>query len=143
MRLPLLDQNPEHIDSDQLKQMVDHFIENGFTYFDTSFAYHNGKSEDALKRTVVERYPRESFTIATKFPTFAVKTEDQVEGIFARQLQNLGTDEMNYLANRMLALGVKDIKAPMAEETVILDGEDITAQVKEAWDFLVEHAFVM
>ena len=51
--------------------------------------------------------------------------------------------EMNYLANKMLSLGVKDIKQPFPEETVMLDGEDITAQVKEAWDFLVEHAFVM
>ena len=47
------------------------------------------------------------------------------------------------LANRMLALGVKDIHQPFPEETVTLDGKDITAQVKEAWDFLAEHAFVM
>ncbi len=55
----------------------------------------------------------------------------------------LFSGEMNYLANKMLSLGVKDIKQPFPEETVMLDGEDITAQVKEAWDFLVEHAFVM
>ena len=55
----------------------------------------------------------------------------------------LFSGEMNYLANKMLSLGVMDIHQPFAEETVMLDGEDITAQVKEAWDFLVEHAFVM
>ena len=55
----------------------------------------------------------------------------------------LFSGEMNYLANKMLSLGVKDIKQPFPEETVMLDGEDITAQVREAWDFLVEHAFVM
>ena len=96
MRLPTLDGNPENIDFEQLDQMVDEFLGNGFTYFDTSFAYHNGKSEGALKKTVVDRYPRDTFTIATKFPTFAVQTEDQVEGIFARQLQNLGTDYVDY-----------------------------------------------
>lgn len=96
MRLPVLDENPEHIDFDQLNQMVDEFMDGGFTYFDTSFAYHNGKSEAALKRTVVDRYPRNSFTIATKFPTFAVQSEDQVEGIFAQQLANLGTDHVDY-----------------------------------------------
>ena len=96
MRLPTLDGNPENIDFEQLNQMVDEFLGNGFTYFDTSFAYHNRKSEGALKRTVVDRYPRDTFTIATKFPTFAVQTEDQVEGIFARQLQNLGTDYVDY-----------------------------------------------
>ncbi len=55
----------------------------------------------------------------------------------------LFSGEMNYLANKMLSLGVTDIKQPLPEENVLLDGEDITAQVKEAWDFLVEHAFVM
>ena len=55
----------------------------------------------------------------------------------------LFSGEMNYLANKMLALGVKDIHQSFPEETVMLDGQDITAQVKEAWDFLVEHVFVM
>ena len=55
----------------------------------------------------------------------------------------LFSGEMNYLANKMLSLGVKDIKPPFPEETVWLDGQDITVQVKEAWDFLVAHAFVM
>ncbi len=95
MRLPVIGGDQENIDFDQLCKMVDEFMGNGFTYFDTSFAYHNGKSEGALKKSVVDRYPRDKFTIATKFPTFAVQTEDQVEGIFARQLQNLGTDHVD------------------------------------------------
>ncbi|MBQ6519768.1 MAG: hypothetical protein IJI14_13685 [Anaerolineaceae bacterium] len=55
----------------------------------------------------------------------------------------LFSGEMNYLANKMLSLGVTNIHQNFPEETVVLDGKDITAQVKEAWDFLVEHAFVM
>ena len=96
MRLPVLNGKQEDIDMEQLNKMVDTFLGGGFTYFDTSFAYHNGHSEEALRRSVVERYPRDKFTIATKFPTFAVQSEDQVEGIFARQLQNLGTDHVDY-----------------------------------------------
>ena len=96
MRLPVFNGEPTNIDFDQLNQMVDEFIGNGFTYFDPSFVYHNGTSEAALKRTVVDRYPRDRFTIATKFPTFAVQNEDQVEGIFAQQLSNLGTDYVDY-----------------------------------------------
>ena len=68
MRLPVIDGVQENIDLEQLKQMVDEFLGNGFTYFDTSYAYHNGKSEEALRKSVVERYPREQFTIATKLP---------------------------------------------------------------------------
>ena len=96
MRLPVLDGDMSKIDLEQVKAMADRFLENGFTYFDTSFVYHNGMSENALRQAVVERHPRESFTIATKFPTFAVQTEDQVDGIFAQQLQNLGTDYVDY-----------------------------------------------
>ena len=96
MRLPVIGGDQANIDLEQLDKMVDAFMAGGFTYFDTSFAYHNGHSESALKRTVVDRYPRDRFTIATKFPTFAVQTEDQVEGIFAKQLQNLGTDHVDY-----------------------------------------------
>lgn len=94
MRLPTLENG--EIDIEQVKQMADLFLKNGFTYFDTSFVYHDGKSEGALRQAVVERHPRDSFTIATKFPTFAVQTEDQVEPIFAQQLSNLGTDYVDY-----------------------------------------------
>ena len=111
MRLPVLGGDQENIDYAQLNQMVDEFLGNGFTYFDTSFAYHNGKSEGALKKTVVDRYPRDSFTIATKFPTFAVQTEDQVEGIFAQQLQNLGTDYVDYYPRRCM----KKLRSPRNE----------------------------
>lgn len=96
MRLPVIDGVQENIDLEQLKQMVDEFIGNGFTYFDTSYAYHNGKSEEALRKSVAERYPREQFTIATKLPTFVIQTEDQVEEIFAQQLKNLGTGYVDY-----------------------------------------------
>lgn len=96
MRLPVLSEDVTNIDFEQLNKMVDTFMDAGFTYFDTSFAYHNGHSEASLKRVLVDRYPRDRFTIATKFPTFAVQTEDQVEPIFAQQLQNLGTDHVDY-----------------------------------------------
>ena len=96
MRLPVLNGNQDEIDLEQVKEMADMFLENGFTYFDTSFVYHNGQSEHALRQAVVERHPRDSFTIATKFPTFAVQSEEQVEGIFAQQLEKLGTEYIDY-----------------------------------------------
>lgn len=36
-------------DMDQVKTMVDHFMEAGFTYFDTAYVYDDGASERALK----------------------------------------------------------------------------------------------
>ncbi len=96
MHLPVIGGEPTNIDFDQLNRMVDESIGNGFNYFDMSFAYHNETSEAALKRTVVDSYPREKFTIGIKFPTFAVQAEDKVESIFAQRPQNLGTDNVDY-----------------------------------------------
>ena len=96
MRLPVKNGDPTDFDYAQLNEMVDTFLEAGFTYFDTSFVYHNGKSEEATRKAVVERHPRDSFTVATKFPTFILKEESQIEPIFAKQLENLGVDYIDY-----------------------------------------------
>ena len=61
MRLP---QKDGKIDVDQTKIMVDNFMEAGFTYFDTAWAY--AGSEDAIRQALVERYPRNKFLLATK-----------------------------------------------------------------------------
>ena len=78
MRLPVLNGNPTDFDYEHLNRMVDTYLEAGFNYFDTSFVYHNGKSEEAVRKAVVERYPRESIRIATKFPTFFLKPGDEI-----------------------------------------------------------------
>jgi predicted aldo/keto reductase-like oxidoreductase len=62
MRLPKLEDG--QIDVEQVKEMVDLFLEAGGTYFDTAFAYPG--SEEAIRQALIERYPRESFTLATK-----------------------------------------------------------------------------
>lgn len=61
MRLP---KNGEVIDLEQTKIMVDKFLAAGFRYFDTAWAYPG--SEDAIRQALVERYPRDSFLLATK-----------------------------------------------------------------------------
>lgn len=95
MRLPVIS-GPTDFDYAQLNAMVDAFLEAGYTYFDTSFVYHNGKSEEATRKALVERHPRESFTVATKFPTFMLIPEEKIEEIFRNQLENLGVDYIDY-----------------------------------------------
>ena len=71
MRLPQTDaNNPATIEMEEFKQMVDYYMEQGFDYFDTSYAYHGETSENALKKALVERYPRESFRIADMCTSF-------------------------------------------------------------------------
>ena len=62
MRLPQKEDST--IDVEQTTEMVDLFLEAGFTYFDTAWAY--AGSEDAIRQALVERYPRERFQLATK-----------------------------------------------------------------------------
>ena len=63
MRLP---KKGDAIDVEQVKEMVDLFMEAGFTYFDTAWDY--AGSEDAIRQALVERYPRERFQLAKKMP---------------------------------------------------------------------------
>ena len=97
MRLPLV--NPDDqtsIDIERFKAMADKFIERGFTYFDTAYPYHGGKSEEALREAVVKRYPRESFTVTSKMPVWAIKEEADLERIFNEQLERCGVDYFDY-----------------------------------------------
>ena len=54
MRLPRIE---EEIDFEHFNKMIDTFIENGFNYFDTAHGYIEGRSEKALRKCLVDRYP--------------------------------------------------------------------------------------
>ena len=93
MRLPINDEkNPKSINQDLFNKMVDIYMEKGFNYFDTSYAYHGGMSEVAIRKAVVERYPRESFQICDKMPTWALTSYDDNEKFVNEMLERLGTD---------------------------------------------------
>lgn len=97
MRLPLKDANNKtSIDQETLNQMVDIFMEAGFTYFDTAYLYHDEMSEPALKKALVDRYPRESFVLADKMPTVIVKSTADYERYFANQLERTGAEYFDY-----------------------------------------------
>ena len=97
MRLPLIDENDKtSIDQDLLNQMVDTFMKAGFTYFDTAYLYHDEMSESALKKALVDRYPRESFILADKMPAVIVKSTDDYERYFSNQLERTGAGYFDY-----------------------------------------------
>lgn len=97
MRLPLKDAGDMgQVDMDTLNAMVDVFMEKGFTYFDTAYVYHMGKSEIAIRDALVNRYPRDRFTVATKLPTMLLKTHEDQERIFNEQLERCGVDYFDY-----------------------------------------------
>ena len=93
MRLDLEDENnPASVNFNDFTEMIDYYMEQGFNYFDTSYAYHDGASEKGLKLGLVERYPRESFKIADKMPTWLLQSEEDNEKYMNIMLERLGVD---------------------------------------------------
>ena len=92
MRLP---QKDGVIDVKQTKTMVDLFLEAGFTYFDTAWAY--AGSEDAIRQALVERYPREKFQLATKNAAWInCKTREEAEAQFDVSLKRTGAGYFDF-----------------------------------------------
>lgn len=92
MRLP---QKGDTIDIEQTKEMVDLFLDAGFTYFDTAWAYSG--SEDAIRQALVERYPRESFQLATKNAAWIdCKTKEEAEAQLEVSLRQTGAGYFDF-----------------------------------------------
>lgn len=97
MRLPSLDTNDaSKIDIELSKKMVDTFIERGFTYFDTAWMYCGFQSENATKEILVDRYPRGSFTLATKLHAGFLKNKEDRDRIFNEQRAKTGVEYFDY-----------------------------------------------
>ena len=92
MRLP---QKDGHIDLEQTKEMVDLFMGAGFTYFDTAWAY--AGSEDAVRQALVERYPRNSFQLATKNAAWiGCKSREDAIAQFETSLKQTGAEYFDF-----------------------------------------------
>jgi predicted aldo/keto reductase-like oxidoreductase len=97
MRLPLTDPKvATSVDIEQMKQMVDLFIEKGFTYFDTAWMYVGFSSENATKTALVERHPRNTYTLATKLHHGFINTKEDRDKIFNAQLEKTGAGYFDY-----------------------------------------------
>lgn len=107
MRLPITEEgNPQSINQELVNRMVDYYLENGFTYFDTAYPYHQGMSEVAARKALVERYPRDAFTITDKMPTFMVTSNADYQKFFDEQLERCGVTYFDYYW--LHTLGVKN-----------------------------------
>lgn len=93
MRLPMIG---AAVDIEQTKEMVDLFMAKGFSYFDSSWGYMGGKSEEAMKTAIVDRYPRESFQIATKCPVWIVNTAAEAKDMFQTSLRRTGAGYIDF-----------------------------------------------
>ena len=97
MRMPLLDKsNQADVDVEQVKAMIDRFMEKGFTYFDTAWMYNGFASEGVAKVALVDRYPRDSFTLATKLHAGFFNCLEDRDKVFNAQLEKTGAGYFDY-----------------------------------------------
>lgn len=117
MRLP---QKDGAIDIEQTKQMVDMFMEAGFTYFDTAWAY--AGSEEAIRQALVERYPRESYQLATKNAAWInCKTREEAIAQFDTSLRQTGAGYFDFYLLHNLGEG----------RTKVFDDYDMWSWIRE------------
>ena len=103
MRLP---KKGGKIDIEQTKQMVDLFMEAGLTYFDTAYVYDDGDSERAAKAALVDRYPRESYTLCTKLCAWmGAHNEETAKQQFYTSLERTGARYFDYYLLHALQAG--------------------------------------
>ena len=91
MRLPKVG---EEIDVAQTSRMVDAFLAAGFTYFDTAYVYPG--SEEATRKALVERHPRDSYTLATKLNARVAKDAADARSELEQSLERTGAGYFDY-----------------------------------------------
>ncbi|MFU0827327.1 MAG: Oxidoreductase [Lachnoclostridium sp.] len=115
MRLPM---KGDEVDIEQVRKMVDIFMENGFNYFDTAHGYIEGKSEKALKTCLTDRYPREKYVLTDKLTDVFFKKEEDIRPFFEQQLKEVGVDYFDYyLMHSQNAKNFEFFKSCRAYET--------------------------
>lgn len=106
MRLPHKEDGTGDIE--QVCEMVDAYLEAGFTYFDTAFIY--GDSEDIIRQALVERYPRESYQLATKAISWlGPKNAEEARGHFYTSLERTGAGYFDYYLLHMTGCGREQV----------------------------------
>ena len=94
MRLPMLNEND--VDIPQTQKMVDHFMAEGFCYFDTAHGYIGGKSEVALRECLTSKYSRDTYILANKLSVNHFEKEEDIRPLFESQLQICGVEYFDY-----------------------------------------------
>ena len=119
MRLPRVSPDTQEIDFERARELIDCAYTHGVNYFDTAYRYHDGDSEPFLGRALAE-YPRESYHLASKMPTWLVHSLDEGKRIFADQLERCRTDYFDFYLCHSVGKSVEEF-TDVYEKTGLLD----------------------
>lgn len=95
MRLPVLDGDDSRIDEAATEAIIDYCMAHGINYYDTAWGYHSGNSELVVGK-LLQKYPRNSFYLASKFPGYDLGNMGKVEEIFEEQLKKCRVDYFDF-----------------------------------------------
>jgi predicted aldo/keto reductase-like oxidoreductase len=95
MRLPIIGNDASKIDEQEAMKMIRYAIDHGVNYVDTAYVYHRGNSETFLAKVLSDGY-REKIKLATKMPTWQVKSEQDMDMYLDEQLRRLNLDYVDF-----------------------------------------------
>lgn len=95
MRLPTIDGRNGPIDEEKAQAIIDYVYAQGVNYFDTAYMYHGGKSEVFVGKAL-SKYPRDSYFLADKMPSYPLEEGKCPQEIFEEQLKRCGVDYFDF-----------------------------------------------
>lgn len=95
MRMPTIDGKDDQIDYELSTKMVRTAIDGGLNYIDTAYPYHGEASEPFVAHVLKDGY-REKVKLATKLPSWLIKTREDMDTYLNEQLKNLQTDYIDF-----------------------------------------------
>ena len=83
------------IDEVEAEKMLDYAISHGVNYIDTAYPYHQKMSEPFVGK-VLNKYPRDSYYLATKLPCWDLDSIDYAKEMFENQRKRLDKDFFDF-----------------------------------------------
>ncbi|MDC7219656.1 MAG: aldo/keto reductase [Spirochaetales bacterium] len=124
MRLPTIDDKYDRINEKEAISMIRTALDKGVNYLDTAYGYHGGTSEDLCGKALKDGY-REKAYIATKMPSWEVKSYDDLHRLLDEQLTRLDVEYIDFYLLHTLTKAYWDIYKAIDYKKFIKEAMDM------------------